>query len=88
MKVKTSVVLPADLLGSIDQIDSKCPDFARLERSKREAREIEIINRNADRLNAEACDVLEYQRLRSFRLVVSVGRRKRLPRGLQAMMSE
>lgn len=28
---------------------------------EREARELEIINRNADRLNAEAMDVLDYQ---------------------------
>ena len=31
------------------------------ERAERDRREIEIINRNADRLNAEAEDALEYQ---------------------------
>lgn len=30
-------------------------------RAERDAREIEIINRNADRLNEEAMDVLNYQ---------------------------
>lgn len=33
----------------------------RLSKAEREAREIEIINRNADRLNEEAMDVLKYQ---------------------------
>ena len=37
--------------------------LARLGKSRREARDAEIINRNADRLNAEAIDVLEYQDL-------------------------
>jgi hypothetical protein len=31
--------------------------------SPRARRDVEIINRNADRLNREALDVLEYQRL-------------------------
>jgi hypothetical protein len=34
---------------------------ARIAREERRAREIEIINRNADRLNVEALDVLNYQ---------------------------
>jgi hypothetical protein len=38
--------------------------LARLEKAKRDARDVEIINANADRLNAEAMDVLEYQGLR------------------------
>lgn len=33
----------------------------KLSKAEREARDIEIINRNADRLNAEALDALEYQ---------------------------
>jgi hypothetical protein len=37
--------------------------LCRLEKAKREARDIEMINRNAERLNAEARDVLGYQRL-------------------------
>jgi hypothetical protein len=37
--------------------------LACLEKAQREARDIEIINRNAQRLNAEALDVLGYQRV-------------------------
>jgi hypothetical protein len=37
--------------------------LAQLERDKRDARDIEIINRNADRLNREAMDTLEYQQM-------------------------
>ena len=37
--------------------------LARLESDERDRRDIEIINRNADRLNREAADVLEYQHL-------------------------
>lgn len=33
----------------------------KLSKAERDAREIEIINRNADRLNEEAMDVLQYQ---------------------------
>jgi hypothetical protein len=35
---------------------------ARLERRKRDRRDLEIINRNAKRLNREARDTLQYQR--------------------------
>ncbi len=41
--------------------DSAAPPKKKLSKAEREARDIEIINRNADRLNAEALDVLEYQ---------------------------
>ena len=37
--------------------------LAHMARMKREARDVEIINANADRLNTEALDVLDYQRL-------------------------
>jgi metal-responsive CopG/Arc/MetJ family transcriptional regulator len=72
VRVKTSVTLPADLLATIDRVDTNRSAFmerasraylARLEKAKREARDIEIINRNAERLNAEARDVLSYQRI-------------------------
>ena len=72
VRVKTSVTLPQDLLAQIDRVDDNRSAFveraaraylARLERAKREARDIEIINRNAERLNAEALDVLDYQRI-------------------------
>jgi len=38
--------------------------LARLEREKRDRRHVEIINRDADRLNRQALDTLEYQHLR------------------------
>ena len=37
--------------------------LARLKSDERDRRDIEIINRNAERLNREAMDTLEYQRL-------------------------
>ncbi|MBZ5594239.1 MAG: ribbon-helix-helix domain-containing protein [Acidobacteriia bacterium] len=72
MRVKTSITLPEELLKSIDRTDPNRSAFierasraylARLEKAKREAKDIEIINANADRLNEEAMDVLEYQGL-------------------------
>ena len=72
MRVKTSITLPDDLLKTIDRMESNRSAFierasraylARLEKAKREARDIEIINSCADRLNQEAQDVLEYQGL-------------------------
>lgn len=44
------------LVASPEEVKAK-----RLSKAEREAREIEIINRNADRLNEEALDVLSYQ---------------------------
>jgi metal-responsive CopG/Arc/MetJ family transcriptional regulator len=70
MRVKTSVTLPKELLTRIDRIDSNRSAFvekasrvylASLERARRDAHDLAIINANADRLNAEAMDVLEYQ---------------------------
>lgn len=72
MRVKTSVTLPSDLLALIDQVNSNRSAFveqasraylARLQRVQRDARDAKIINANAKRLNAEARDVLEYQRI-------------------------
>ncbi|MBI3280719.1 MAG: hypothetical protein HYZ57_12855 [Acidobacteria bacterium] len=72
MRVKTSITLPRDLLKSIDQIDANRSAFierasraylARLEKARRAAKDVEIINRHAGRLNEEARDVLEYQGL-------------------------
>jgi hypothetical protein len=37
--------------------------LAGLESEERERRDLEIINRNAERLNREAMDTLEYQQL-------------------------
>lgn len=72
MRVKTSITLPEELLAQIDRVERNRSAFmeraarahlARLEKLRREARDAEIINDNADRLNAEAADVLEYQGL-------------------------
>lgn len=73
MKVKTSVTLSAELVEAIDQYGQSYKnrsDFVeaaiwafikQIMRDQQNARDIEIINRNADRLNAEALDVLTYQ---------------------------
>lgn len=72
VRVKTSVTLPADLLESIDEVDPNRSAFieraakaylARLERARRDQRDLAIINANAERLNQEAEDVLGYQSL-------------------------
>jgi metal-responsive CopG/Arc/MetJ family transcriptional regulator len=71
VRVRISITLPKDLLRQIDQQDDNRSAFieraclayiANLERQNRDKRDIEIINANADRLNAEARDVLRYQR--------------------------
>ncbi len=70
MRVKTSVTLPQELLARIDRVERNRSAFvekasrvylASLERARRNARDLEILNANANRLNAEAADVLEYQ---------------------------
>jgi metal-responsive CopG/Arc/MetJ family transcriptional regulator len=73
MKVKTSITLSDELIRAIDQygqayknrsdfIEAAIWAFIRqIIRNQQNARDIEIINRNADRLNAEALDVLTYQ---------------------------
>ena len=70
VRVKTSVTLPAELLESIDQVDPNRSAFieraskaylARLEKTRRDQRDLAIINANAERLNQEADDVLDYQ---------------------------
>jgi metal-responsive CopG/Arc/MetJ family transcriptional regulator len=72
VRVKTSITLPSELLGQLDRVDKNRSALleraaraylAQLERDKRDARDIEIINRNADRLNREAMDTLEYQQM-------------------------
>ena len=73
MKVKTSITLSRELLGAIDRYQSEYSSrsefleaaarsfLARLARNKEEKRDLKIINRHADELNAEAEDVLTYQ---------------------------
>lgn len=73
MKEKTSITLSSDVLAKLDSLAG--PDGSRSaviesivrqylrERSRREvqARDLERLNKGADRLNAEAADVLGYQ---------------------------
>jgi metal-responsive CopG/Arc/MetJ family transcriptional regulator len=73
VRVKASITLPRDLLQSIDRHGQDRSAFieqaaraypARLNKARRGAADVRIIDRNANRLNREAEDVLEYQRLR------------------------
>jgi len=73
MKVKTSITLSGDLLEAIDLrtgrgrnrsefIEMALRAFlAEAGRQERDARDIDILNRRAKRLNREAADVLAYQ---------------------------
>lgn len=70
MRIKISITLSEELLGRLDRVDKNrsalleraALDYlARLENDERDRRDLEIINRNAGRLNREAMDTLEYQ---------------------------
>ena len=73
MKVKTSITLSDELIKAINQYGKTYKnrsDFIeeaiwafidQIIRNQQNARDIELINQNADRLNAEAYDVLGYQ---------------------------
>ena len=73
MKVKTSVTLSDDLLKAIDEysgprknrsefIEKALRNYiSQAIRERQNAKDLEIINRKADRLNVEAADVLSYQ---------------------------
>ncbi|MGA2965576.1 MAG: ribbon-helix-helix protein, CopG family [Terriglobales bacterium] len=73
MKEKTSITLSRELLTGIDRLaGSRCSRSAFIERVLRRylrervraqanARDLERINQAAERLNAEADDVLDYQ---------------------------
>ena len=72
VRVKTSITLPVALLARMDRVDKNrsalveravIAYLAELERQARDQRDIEIIDRIADRLNREALDTLEYQRI-------------------------
>jgi metal-responsive CopG/Arc/MetJ family transcriptional regulator len=77
MKEKTSVTLSKEVLAGIDRaVGSKHSRSAFIEsvllryfrdeaKAARDAREVELINRHADELNAEVEDVLRYQVLPS-----------------------
>ena len=73
MKVKTSITLSEELIRAMDALSSQYGTrSALIERAvrdflttaaqrQREARDLEILNRRAEALNAEAADVLSYQ---------------------------
>jgi len=73
MKVKTSITLTNEVMETIDTylgefrsrsefLETAARNYiAQLVRKKAERRDFEIINQNADSLNAEAMDVLLYQ---------------------------
>ena len=73
MKEKTSITLSSDVLAKVDNLaGSKISRSALIEtilrgyfrdrtRRRTHARDLERINAAADRLNAEAADVMEYQ---------------------------
>jgi metal-responsive CopG/Arc/MetJ family transcriptional regulator len=72
VRVKTSITLPEELLSRLDRLDDNrsalleraaVAYLAKLERHQRDQKDIEIINRHAERLNREALDTLEYQQL-------------------------
>ena len=72
MRVKTSITLPDHLICRPDQVDanrSAVPEraarayLAKFDAEQRASRDLEIINRNAGRLNREAADILDYQKL-------------------------
>lgn len=73
MRLKTSITLPKELLGRLDRVDKNRSALleraaqsylAQLEKRARDRKDVEIINRNAERLNRGAMDTLEYRRLR------------------------
>lgn len=73
MKIKTSVTLSEDLMQAIDRhgsafnsrsefLEAAARVFLnRLARTKADRHDLDLINKNADELNAEAEDVLAYQ---------------------------
>ena len=73
MKIKTSITLSEDLVREMDDlsgqygnrsalIEQAVRDFLATEaRRRRDARDLEILNRRAEALNEEAGDVLSYQ---------------------------
>jgi metal-responsive CopG/Arc/MetJ family transcriptional regulator len=73
MKLKTSITLSEDIVRTLENQanrgESRSEQIERLlrerlsqmEREKREAKDVELINKNAEELNEEATDVLEYQ---------------------------
>jgi metal-responsive CopG/Arc/MetJ family transcriptional regulator len=72
VRVRVSITLPSELLGQLDRAGKNRSALieralraylAHLASEERDRRDLEIISRNADRLNREAADVFEYQPL-------------------------
>ena len=72
VRVKTSITLPKELLARLDRVEKNrsamleraaLAYLAQRERQLRDRKDIGIINLNAERLNREALDTLEYQQL-------------------------
>jgi metal-responsive CopG/Arc/MetJ family transcriptional regulator len=73
MKKKTSITLSKEVLTGIDRVAGSGQSrsafietvlqqyLQQRKRAQRDARDIELINRHAEELNAEAEDVLRYQ---------------------------
>jgi len=74
MKIKTSITLAEDILAVIDrQVHDEAGNrsefieravrayLGQLERERRDRRDLDLLNRHAERLNRETADVLEYQ---------------------------
>lgn len=73
MKVKTSITLTADILEAIDRISGKAKNrsafiesllrkhLERVAKDIQNEKDLEILNKNSERLNREAEDVLSYQ---------------------------
>lgn len=73
MRVKTSITLSEETLEAVDELAAKgggrsrviemaLREFlARRRRATRDARDLAVLNRDADRLNEEMADTLEYQ---------------------------
>jgi metal-responsive CopG/Arc/MetJ family transcriptional regulator len=74
VRVKTSITLPEDLLDRLDRVSKNRSALleraalawlTHLERQLLDRKDLEIIDRHADRLNREAMDVLGYQQVPS-----------------------
>lgn len=73
MKIKTSITLSEDVIKAMDKLSGQHKNrsefielavrtyIAQLIRQQRNARDLELINQRAERLNKEARDVLAYQ---------------------------
>jgi metal-responsive CopG/Arc/MetJ family transcriptional regulator len=73
MKLKTSITLSEDVITALDDllghsgnrsalVEQALRDFLAAKKQRiRDAKDLDILNRSADRLNEEAHDVLTYQ---------------------------